>query len=364
LQKNVIKAMDIYIGECVEPKVIENPYELLSHIISFPIANIVVGEECYYNEDILEAFRDLTSAVFKLFIVPPILSFIHPWLHQQFVTMPLRFGWNPASKHFDVIIKRIRPVVEKRLNDKKRLGDAWVAPLDALQYYLNDPDITPDLDPNHVDYVHIANAIGSFIIAAMGTTTSSGARALYDLATRKEYWQELYQEAQEINKQCNGNELTIDDIAKMVKLYSFVKESLRFTSRVVALPHKCVTKSHYTFENGYQIRNGTVVMVNMLDTAYDEELQGQNPTEFKAYRHLDRNSPATKLERNFIIFGGGKHACPGRSLAVNEVKVFLHKVMLKYNVSIENEKVMKKYLGPIPRMFKASFVFENRKDVV
>ncbi|RIB27154.1 cytochrome P450 [Gigaspora rosea] len=139
-----------------------------------------------------------------------------------------------------------------------------------------------------------------------------------DLVERKQYWQELYQEAQEINKQCNGNELTFDNIAKMVKLNSFVKESLRFTSPIVALPHKCISKSYYTFANGYQVPSGRTVSLNFRDTNTNvEELQGQNPTEFYAYRHLERNSPATKLECNFLTFGDGKHECPGRALAIS-----------------------------------------------
>ncbi|CAG8810299.1 25728_t:CDS:2, partial [Gigaspora rosea] len=174
-----------------------------------------------------------------------------------------------------------------------------------------DPEITPDLDPNNVNYDYIANAIGRFIFSTMGTTNFGVTYALYDLAEKKQYWQELYQEAQEINKQCNGNELTSDDIARMVKLDSFVKESLRISSApIVGLQHKCISKSYYTFANGYQVPSGRIVYLNFLDTNNNEELQGQNPTEFDAYRHLKRNSSATKLERNFLVFGGGKHACP------------------------------------------------------
>ncbi|CAG8666346.1 7366_t:CDS:2, partial [Gigaspora rosea] len=207
-----------------------------------------------------------------------------------------------------------------------------------------DPEIAPDLDPNHVNYHYIVDAIGGFIFAAMGTTANGATRALYDLVERKQkYWQELYQEAQEINKQCNGNELTSDDIAKMVKLDSFVKETLRLSSGIV----------------------GSLVMVNFIDTNNDEELQGQNPTEFYAYRHLERNSPAIKLERNFLSFGGGKHACPGRALAVNEIKVFLHKVMLKYDIKADTEGIQRrKFFGPLASLVKGGIVFENRKEII
>ncbi|CAG8470067.1 33604_t:CDS:10 [Gigaspora margarita] len=360
LQKNIIKAIDLYIGECVEPKIIREPRKTLADIIAIPVANII---ECYNSEDILEAFKNVSLLIAKLIFIPPILSLIHPWLHQQFVVIPLRFGW---SQHKKVIISHIKPVIEKRLDNKKRLGDAWVAPLDILQCYLDDPEIVLDLDPNNVNYDYIADGIGHFIFATMTNSTFGTTNALYDLVEKKQlYWQELYQEAQEINKQCNGNELTFDDIAKMVKLDSFVKESLRLSTGIVGLSHKCVSKSYYTFANGYQIPSDRLVSLNFSDTNNDEELQGQNPKEFYAYRHLERDSPATKLERNFLTFGGGKRACPGRFLAVNEIKMFLHKVMLKYNVRTDNEEIGPKrgYLGPIPRPINVGLVFENRKEI-
>ncbi|CAG8674457.1 5157_t:CDS:2, partial [Scutellospora calospora] len=85
LQQNINKALDIFIGECAEPKVIHDLNKLLSSIISLPTANAVVGEECCSDEDLLETFRTLTHSVIKMVYVPPILSFIHPWLHRQYV---------------------------------------------------------------------------------------------------------------------------------------------------------------------------------------------------------------------------------------------------------------------------------------
>ncbi|CAG8518661.1 4896_t:CDS:10 [Dentiscutata heterogama] len=362
LQKNVIKAIELYIGECVEPKVILNPHKTVADIVAVPIANIILGEECYMHEDVLEAIKSITFSIIQFMLLPPILSFIHPWIHRQFISILIRFGWNPTLKHRQIIINRIKPVVEKRLYDKKRLGDAWIAPLDGLQYYLDDPEITPDLDPNNINYNYIAEAICGFAFAATLTTSDGAAHALYE--RKQQYWQELYQEAQEINKQHNGIELTSNDIARMVKLDSFVKESLRFSGGLVGLQHICLSKPYYTFANGYQIPSGRLVNVSLSDTNNDEELQGQNPTEFYGYRHLNRNSPATKIERNFLTFGGGKHACPGRALAVNEIKVFLHKVMLKYDIRAGTGDIKRRYFGPVSGPRKASIVFENRKEIL
>jgi cytochrome P450 len=42
-----------------------------------------------------------------------------------------------------------------------------------------------------------------------------------------------------------------------------------------------------------------------------KEYFGEDAEEFKPFRFVNTNSPATKVDRSYIIFGGGKHACPG-----------------------------------------------------
>jgi hypothetical protein len=39
--------------------------------------------------------------------------------------MFLRFGWSPVSHHRKVIINRLKPVIEKRLEEKKENGDSY-----------------------------------------------------------------------------------------------------------------------------------------------------------------------------------------------------------------------------------------------
>ncbi|CAG8804006.1 5577_t:CDS:2, partial [Racocetra persica] len=155
LQRSITNHIDTYIGECVEPKVISDPYEFLYTMISELAANIIVGEECCQYEDILETFRNLTYSVIRIFFAPKLLFFIHPWFHKQLIIFPLRF----ISNHKDVIINRIKPIIKKRLAIKKKLGDDWVAPVDALQFLLNEPFIAPDVDPNNARLIRTSHLL-------------------------------------------------------------------------------------------------------------------------------------------------------------------------------------------------------------
>ncbi|RIB08631.1 cytochrome P450, partial [Gigaspora rosea] len=122
----------------------------------------------------------------------------------------------------------------------------------------------------------------------------------------------------------------------MVKLDGFIKETSRLSNNLLSMPRKCISKSHYTLVDGYQIPSDRTVYLNVIDVCHDEKLQGQNPKEFNAYRH---NSSATKLDRSFLIFGRGKHACPGRYFAVNMMKLLFNEIILKYNIKPENEEI-------------------------
>jgi predicted acyltransferase (DUF342 family) len=114
----------------------------------------------------------------------------------------------------------------------------------------------PDFDhtkPNNLPY-HVDNLFVMTFVS-INTTSRAAVDALYgkhtifikeiyvckvlfiifyiilDLAGRPEVLNELYEEALTIDKECNGL-VTLTDVQKMVKLDSFVKESLRHAGNI------------------------------------------------------------------------------------------------------------------------------------
>ncbi|CAG8828741.1 24404_t:CDS:2, partial [Dentiscutata erythropus] len=86
---------------------------------------------------VVKAFADFTKDFASSLAIPLILSLIHPEIHAQAITLPLRFGWNPISKHMITLKKHLKPVLEKRLKDKEILSDKYEPPLDIIEYLLN-----------------------------------------------------------------------------------------------------------------------------------------------------------------------------------------------------------------------------------
>ncbi|RGB42164.1 cytochrome P450 [Rhizophagus diaphanus] len=356
-QKYLLKGIEKLIGDCNEPKVFYKTWNLINCIIALPIANILVGEEAASHEDLVKSLGDLAFDMSPLIIIPPILFFIHKKLHEIAITLPLKFGWNPISRHRNVVMNRLRPVVEKRLKERNELGNFYKPYNDLWEYYMNLPNFD-NTKPNNL-HCHVDNLL-AITFASISTTSRAAVDALNDLAGRPELLNELYEEALIIDKECNGS-ITVPEIQKMVKLDSFVKESLRHNDNILALPHYMISKS-YTFSNGFTIPEGRKIMLYSIDMLKAKEYFGDDAEEFKPFRFLNRNSPATKVDRSYIVFGGGKHACPGRFFAISETKLFLHKIILKYKVSTENGKIEDKvFVGPFTSPSQVGLVFENRK---
>lgn len=189
---------------------------------------------------------------------------------------------------------------------------------------------------------------------------------LFDYGGRPELWKEIYEEQLKINNGTNID-LNTEDVDKMIKLECFLKESFRYSTAIANLPHTVIVDS-YTFSNGTTIPEGRDVYLYMKDTAFNTKFYGDTSNDFQLKRYITSypngkivHSPATKIERSFITFGGGKRACPGRFFAVNNIKICLHNLILRYNIRTETGKIVP---SRKPSLFifppDSGLIFENR----
>ncbi|EXX70005.1 cytochrome P450 [Rhizophagus irregularis] len=359
IRKYIVEGIDKWIGDCKEPKEFRSIWSLTNNIIALPVANIMVGEEAASHEDVTKSLGDFAFDIGPLGAIPPVFSFIHPKLHEFVITLPLRFGWNPVARHRKIIINQIKPVIEKRIKEKKTLGKDYKPyvikdEFDALEYYMSQPDF--DYSKLH----YYVDALFVLTFGAIGTTSGAVTNGLFDMAGRPDCFNELYEEAMMIDKECNGS-IGFADVQKMKKLDSFVKEVLRHSDDTLKRLHKVISES-YTFSNGYTVPKGRRINLYVNDALKSKDFYGDDADEFKPFRFVNENSPATKVDRNYVVFGGGKHACPGRFFAIHEAKIIFHKLILRYNIKTKSGKIENKtYLGPSTLPPRGSLIFENRK---
>lgn len=90
--------------------------------------------------------------------------------------------------------------------------------------------------------------------------------------------------------------------------------------------------------------------VNLHSPHFDESIYEHsgtfNPDRFlKEKNGIDaakghgRPSDMTTTSNEFLAFGNGRHACPGRYLAASQLKVMMAHVLINYDVKFEKEGV-------------------------
>ncbi|KAJ3569657.1 hypothetical protein NP233_g4898 [Leucocoprinus birnbaumii] len=230
----------------------------------------------------------------------------------------------------------LRPIITERL-EKGTMEDPDAESNDMITWLWN---AAPEDQRTLYD---IAIRIIWLNVAAIRTTSAVLTHVLYDL------------------KQRDGNKISIE---KMKKLDSFVKESQRLHGSDPAMSDRIATND-FTFSNGTFIPKGTHFAAAGHAINHDGRVYS-NPYEFQGFRYVDMD-PAkwqmTSLNLEYMGFGIGKRACPGRFFATAELKTVVARILLDYDIKLpnENEGRPKDFQG----MFmepgaKAQFSFRKR----
>jgi len=112
-----------------------------------------------------------------------------------------------------------------------------------------------------------------------------------------------------------------------------------------------IVRQPFTFSDGTYLPPGTHVAVALRNVHIDEA-NYSDPLSFQPFRYVDveKNRPGnvgrkvnlTATHVDYLSFGYGRHACPGRFFAANELKLMLALMVMNYDVKLE---------GPRPENF-------------
>ncbi|KAF8897198.1 cytochrome P450 [Infundibulicybe gibba] len=271
-----------------------------------------------------------------------------------------RFLWPIAARLFTDIAARTKtaigylgPIVQDRLDKEEQYGFDWPGkPNDLISWLLE------EAQGDQRSVWNVTARVLAVNFAAIHTTSMASTHMLYDLSVRPEYIQPLREEVESVVTQ---EGLSKASLGKMRKLDSFVRESQRFTGtgacitpllyfRYRRLTHACTVVMgrkvlrDFTFSNGTFVPAGNFITVASFATHHDE-INYESPQEFDGFRfskmrEADGESirhQMVSLSSKNVMFGSGRHACPGRFFAVNELKAILAHVLLKYDVKLEDD---------------------------
>ncbi|KAL8790014.1 MAG: hypothetical protein Q9195_006563 [Heterodermia aff. obscurata] len=257
-----------------------------------------------------------------------------------------------ARKHLLPYI-RSRLAEEEKYSQQGKLTD-WIRdkPHDSLQWIIDAAPTELERQPERLVY-----RVLHMNVAAVHTTSVTFLNCIFDLAAHPEIVDELREEVVRVIQDHGWTKQALDSLWKMD---SFMTE----TQMTRAVTRK------FTFSDGTVVPKGSWVLVPMYAMYRDDDYFA-NANEFDAFRSSRlRKQPGQENKYQFVStstthinFGYGKHACPGRFFASQEIKLLLAHVLLSYDV---------KLAGPAPKAtwydrsrrpdIKAEVMFRNRSD--
>ncbi|KAI0600760.1 P450 monooxygenase [Biscogniauxia sp. FL1348] len=186
---------------------------------------------------------------------------------------------------------------------------------------------------------HITDTMTNTIFAALHTSSQLVVHTLFELATRPEYLTPLRKEVGLCSDR-NGL-ITKRAMDTMYKLDSFIKETQRVNPLDASALARLALKP-YTFANGLHIPRGTVIFTPN-SPLFEDELFYKDAKHFDGFRFarmrddpkLKYSCDLTATSEQSMHFGMGRHACPGRFMVSDEVKLALIHILRNFDISME-----------------------------
>ncbi|KIJ13789.1 hypothetical protein PAXINDRAFT_80392 [Paxillus involutus ATCC 200175] len=245
-----------------------------------------------------------------------------------------RFMTNvPASARRGM--KHLGPIIEERRKHLEEYGKDWAdKPNDFLSWLMDHPEASKSSIKDLTLRILAVN------FAAIHVGVYSFTQALYHLAANPQYMQPLREEVESIVEKDGWSK---GALAKMRKVDSFLKESQRMEGiDAVGMTRKVMKE--FTFSDGTVLPKGTLVTIasqaTYLDNGVYENAEMFDPFRFSNMRDEEGNGAKhsfVSTSPEYLPFGHGRHACPGRFFAANELKSMLAHVVLSYDVKLEDD---------------------------
>ncbi|PGH14610.1 hypothetical protein AJ79_02945 [Helicocarpus griseus UAMH5409] len=301
-------------------------YDIIAMTVARITSRVFVGTELCENEEFLKIAMDYAQAVV---ISAEMLRPFPDWMKWILVkAMPVTSYRRRATKFLSKIVQAC---LDGKLDENGNKPDNMV------QWLV---DAAPPVERN---IPLIAERIMALNVASIHTTTMTFTGALYNLAAEPEqYIPALREEAIKHFQDGNIN-ISKETLPKLYKIDSFLKEAGRYNNAgLMAMQRNA--KKRFTFSNGTVIPVGAKIGAPTLILHRDEGSY-ENPDVFDGYRFSRQSEAAdgpqaaaknsmVSTSPTYHLFGHGKHACPGRFYAVDEMKLMLASMLLRYDMKL------------------------------
>ncbi|EMD61535.1 hypothetical protein COCSADRAFT_46028, partial [Bipolaris sorokiniana ND90Pr] len=294
----------------------------VTKIIGRFTARTMLGEELAHNPEYIDI-----SIKYGVTALPAALQF-RPWPR---ILWPIVQYFNPLCKTARCQVQRARQLITKEVERREKLARAAIAAGTKVPKTHDSVAWVLDQSKNKTDQK--LDLVGFQLTISMVAIHNTGGHlftALWCLIAYPKYIPLLREEAISVLKEYGW---TRQALAQLKLQDAVHKECLRILRSNLSTARRQVVKGNLTFSDGFTIPNGRRFFV-MPPADY----QGENE-EFYPERWLKKREGEGQANKYSFVtanlenpeFGIGKHACPGRWFANDEMKIALCILLLRYD---------------------------------
>ncbi|KAI9766853.1 MAG: hypothetical protein M1839_004758 [Geoglossum umbratile] len=292
----------------------------------------VVGDPLCRNEEYIQAVFQFGKG---LFVAATFIRMVPKFLRPIFGPL-IAFS---NRKNYYTFAKHLTPLITQRLNEPDRFDPKNTASQDVVQWFINRSLTLPDPRDQTPEFLTYRLMLFSLaVVQVISVATTHLLFDLYSFPPSASLIPELRDEILEVLK-AEGGTWTMHGLNKMVKLDSAIKESMRlscFGTR--GCTRKVIKASGITLSNGLWVPNGATITTPLWSIHHDEDIypHADQYVPFRFYNAAKNQVSGSKsigtTSPEFLSFGHGRHACPGRYFAAVEMKLLVAYLLLNYDV--------------------------------
>ncbi|KAF9871292.1 cytochrome P450 [Colletotrichum karsti] len=336
--EGIAQVMDFDYSKGASKPVIMQPQIL--HVYSHVIWRVILGDS--FSPEVVDIFEKYSATLI------PVMK---------------------ALKAQRPIMARITAAFSKdvrKVNDQLERATAFFTPLmkacaDAFDQGLETSSINNDWfeelirmapDDKRRDYKYLTNVLIGFAFTFVFSPGPSTTQVVYEFAFRPDYVDLVLKEANdELGQRVDDWVFTKDSLRRLSLLDSFCKETHKHHPTAASNLMKKIHKTQ-TLPNGVVLPAGTVFEV-VMTAAHLSNPSLENAAEWNGHRYHElRQKMSTPIggnkydwgaaTRDDVNFGYASHMCPGRWAGCSIAKMFLIKLLARYQISPE-EGVSERY---------------------
>lgn len=308
-----------------EPTIVNTPSPFFQNFVAYMSVPTLLGEEVATNREVIKSFAEFTGDVTKnvgLFMAVP--KFLHSYVVSYLQS---------TNKHYEVMEKYVAPVIQERREKMKQAQQAGLEHGLEHNFLQGLMEFTNPNDPGKLyTEKELSHAVLLVAFASVHTTSMNLSYSIYWLIARPDLKEKLLEEIERI---VPGNtHVTHEALHQMKFLNNFMREVLRQGNDILANGKKALRD--YTFYNGYQVPKGRSVNTTLRQLNFGDNVTRSTVEEMDPTQSL--NKACTSPAKDFTTFGMGKHMCPGRFFAVQEIEMSLIYLLKHFEIGTVSGK--------------------------